>query len=106
MMRPVNTTILTARIEILTQRIEALRAAGYVLGQRIKVVKPAGTAGKPSKRKGYARVIDSYSGVSRVIAPDEVPEYQALIDRGRQVVRLQRQRSALVERVDRARIRA
>jgi hypothetical protein len=76
------------------------RAAGYVLGQRIKVVKPAGTAGKPSKYKGYARVIDNYSATSRAIAPDEVPEYQALIDRGREVVRLQRQRSALIERVD------
>jgi hypothetical protein len=101
MMRIANLPALRGDLEKLERAIAELKAQDTLQGHRIKVVRPSGTAGAPSQRNGYARLIGP-SGGSRAIAAGEVPEYAAKIERGRELARLQKQRAALVERIDRA----
>jgi hypothetical protein len=102
MMRTANIPALQAELEELNRVIAQLQSEGVLLGKRIKVVQPKGTAGKPSQKKGYPRLIDTATGSSNAIAHDAVGSHQADIDRGRELVRLQKRRSMLVERLDRA----
>jgi hypothetical protein len=101
MMRIANLPALRGDLEKLERAISELKAQDTLQGHRIKVVRPSGTAGAPSQHKGYARLIGP-SGGSRAIADGEVPEYAAKIERGRELSRLQKQRAALVERIDRS----
>jgi hypothetical protein len=102
MMRTTNIPALQTELDEVNRAIARFQDQQVLHGYRIKVVQPRGTAGKPSQRKGYARLIDTGRGSSRAIAPEQVDTYQAQIDRGRELVRLQKQRSALVARLDRA----
>jgi hypothetical protein len=99
MMRTANIPALQTELETLNHAIAQLQDQGVLLGHRIKVVQPRGTAGKPSQRKGYARLIDAARGSSRAIAPDQVDTYQSQIDRARELVRLQKRRDALLKRI-------
>lgn len=101
MMKVFNLPALQAELDTLDGAIAALKNQDILQGYRIKTIKPGGTAGNPAKKKGYARLIDPDGG-SRAIATSAVPDYQEQIDRGRELKRLQKQRAALVGRIDQA----
>jgi hypothetical protein len=102
MMRIANLPALRGDLEKLERAIAELKAQDTLQGHRIKVVRPSGTAGAPSQRDGYYPRLIGPGGGSRAISAGEVPEYAAKIERGRELSRLQKQRAALVERIDRA----
>lgn len=101
MMRTFDLPALHAQLDTLDSAIAALKNQEILQGYRIKTIKPGGTAGNPAKKKGYARLIDPDGG-SRAIASSTVPEYREQIERGRELARLQKQRAALVVRIDKA----
>jgi hypothetical protein len=100
MMRKVNAPALHSQLDTIAARIEVLKSEGVLLGHRIKVVRPGGSAGKPSCKKGYARLVGAKG--SKAIATDAVAHYQTEIDRGRELLRLQKQQTRLIERIDKA----
>ena len=99
-MRKANIPALRSQLNTISTRIEVLTSKGVLLGHRIKVVRPGGSAGKPSHQKGYARLISANG--SKAIAPDAVASYQTKIDRGRELLRLQKQQTRLIERIDKS----
>jgi hypothetical protein len=100
MMRKANIPALRSQLDTISTRIEVLTSEGVLLGHRIKVVRPGGSAGKPSCKKGYPRLIGAKG--SQAIAADAVAHYQTEIDRGREWLRLQKQQTRLIERIDKA----
>jgi hypothetical protein len=100
MMRKADIPALRSQLDTITTRIEVLTSESVLLGHRIKVVRPGGSAGKPSHQNGYARLIGAKG--SQAIAADTVAHYQAEIDRGREWLRLQKQQTRLIERIDKA----
>ncbi|MCY7279124.1 MAG: hypothetical protein LH702_36655 [Phormidesmis sp. CAN_BIN44] len=100
MMRKANVPALRSQLDTIATQIEVLTSEGVLLGHRIKVVRPGGSAGKPSHQNGYARLIGAKG--SKAIAPDAVAPHQAEIDRGRELLRLQKQQIRLIERIDKS----
>lgn len=80
----------------IASQIDRLQQLSPLYGMRIKVVKPAGTAGKPAQKRGYPRLIYQRGG-SRAIDHAEVPGLQRRIQIGREILKLERRRSALEE---------
>jgi hypothetical protein len=96
-----NLPALQDELDALDRAIADLKEQDILQGYRVKTIKPGGTAGNPAKKKGYARLINPDGG-SRAIASSTVPEYREQIERGRELKRIQRQRTALVVRIDKA----
>ncbi len=78
-------------------QLDRLQQLSPLYGIRIKVVKPAGTAGKPAQKRGYPRLIYQRGG-SRAIGPSEVPELQQRIQAGREILKLEKRRTVLYGR--------
>ena len=95
MARPINVVAAQSELEIIETTIATLQTMNPLLGYQIKTVKPAGTAGKPSHMRGYARLIYP-GGHSRSITSQDLPRYQQRIDAARELKRLERRRSMLL----------
>ncbi|NJM47937.1 MAG: hypothetical protein HC860_18660 [Alkalinema sp. RU_4_3] len=98
MARTVNQAAIESELETLEAEIGKLKAIEPLEGVRIKWVRPAGTAGKPSQKKGYPRLIHA-DGTSRNIQPLEAASYQKRIEAGRELRRLGRRREQLAARL-------
>ena len=98
MARPINTVAAQAELETIGMTIATLETMNPLPGCQIKTVKPAGTAGKPSHMRGYARLIYP-AGHSRSITSQDVPRYQQRIDAARELKRLEKRRSVLLAKL-------
>ena len=98
MARPINTVAAQAELETIGMTIATLETMNPLPGCQIKTVKPAGTAGKPSHMRGYARLIYP-AGHSRSIASQDVPGYQQRIDAARELKRLEKRQSVLLNKL-------
>lgn len=99
MARTVNRAAIESELESIDAQIGKLKAIEPLAGVRIKWVKPAGTAGKPSQEKSYPRLIYA-NGRSRNIKPQEADQYQMQIEASRELRRLERRREQLMARLD------
>ena len=95
MARPINVVAAQAELEIIETTIATLQMINPLPGCQIKMVKPAGTAGKPSQMRGYARLIYP-NGNSRSIASQDLLGYQQRIDVARELKRLEKRQSVLM----------
>ena len=95
MARPINVVAAQAELEIIETTIATLQMINPLPGCQIKTVKPAGTAGKPSHIRGYARLIYP-TGNSRSITSQDLPRYQQRVDAARELKRLEKRRSVLL----------
>ena len=98
MARPINIVAAQAELETIETTIATLQTMDPLPECQIKTVKPAGTAGKPSQMRGYARLIYS-AGHSRSIASQDVAAYQQRIDAARKLKRLEKRRSLLLAKL-------
>jgi hypothetical protein len=99
MARSVDRASIEAELESIEAEIDNLKAADPLEGIRLKWVKPAGTAGKPSQEKGYPRLIYA-DGRSRNIKPLETNQYQMRIEAARELRRKQKRRERLMARLN------
>ena len=95
MARPINVVAAQSELEIIETTIETLQTMNPLPGCQIKMVRPAGTAGKPSQMRGYSRLIYP-DGHSRSITSQDLPRYQQRIDAARELKRLEKRRSVLL----------
>jgi hypothetical protein len=98
MARPVSFASINQRLEKIDEKIADLSKSKHLgPGWRLKSIAPGGTAGKPSKARPRPRLL-SPSG-SRTLQPEDVPEYREQIERGRELVRLRKERALLIARL-------
>jgi hypothetical protein len=90
--------LLAAQLRILEEQIQSYQSQDPLRGVRIKPSKPKGTAGKPSQRKTYYRLLFE-NGLSRAIAYSEVGMYQSKIDAARSLRRCEKRRQKLLDRI-------
>ena len=97
--RKVDITAINAALAELDTRIGELRKSGYIIGHQVRLSYPRGTASRNSRSKCYPRLLNQRTGKTQAIAPESVGEIQAAIDRGRELLKLEKERVKLMERL-------